>query len=115
MLTVRAVGALVRLFFGTVDEVQQGEKWRSEHVERAKPRKEPSLDEFLKAFDMAPPEQKIEFQRDNPTAKVLSPVLDGHEAARARRAKLLLQLEEAVPDSPKSPPNFALPPAFSDA
>ena len=84
-------------------------------MEREKPRKETSLDEFLKAFDMAPPEQKVEFQRNNPTAKVLSPILDGHEAARARRQKLLTELEEAVPESPKSPPNFALPPAFSDA
>ena len=103
------------LYHNTVDEVEQVKKWKNERVEREKPRREPSLDEFMKAFEMTPSD-KIEFARDDPTAKVLSPILDGHEAARERRAKLLLELEEAVPEGrPPSPKKFLLPPAWSES
>ena len=100
------------LYNGAVDEFVQKDKWSTEQAEREKPRRESSLDEFLKAFQMNPQQGRIEFSRDDPTSKVLSPVLDGHEQARKRRAKLMVELEEAVPASPKS---FQLPPVWSEA
>ena len=102
------------LYHRTIDEDSQQAKWKEERVDRARPRRESTLDEFLRAFDMVP-QPVIEFARDEATSKVLSPVLDGHEAARQRRAKLLLELEEAVPEGPPSPKKFSLPPAWSEA
>ena len=65
----------------------------------------------MKAFDLAP-EKSIEIDRKDKTSVVLSPVLDGHEAARSRRAQLLHELEEAVPEPPAK---LLLPPAWSEA
>ena len=79
--------------------------------ERGKPKREPNLDEFMKTFGLVP-EQPIQYSRDDTTSVELSPVLDGHEKSRSRRAKLLLELEEAVPEAPAK---MVLPPAWSDA
>ena len=102
------------LYNGAVDEFQQNDKWSTEQAERQKPRRESSLDEFLKAFELIPQQGGIEFSRDDPTSKVLSPVLDGHEQARQRRAKLMMELEEAAP-APTSPKSFYLPPVWSES
>ena len=84
---------------------------KNEQVERGKPKREPNLDEFMKTFGLVP-EQPIQYSRDDTTSVELSPVLDGHEKSRSRRAKLLLELEEAVPEAPAK---MVLPPAWSDA
>ena len=99
------------IYSGACDEVVQIEKWKTEAAEREMPRAEASLDEFLKAFDLVPTKAApFPVRKDDETAVVLSPVLLGHEKARERRAKLLLELEEAVPEN--SPP-LMLPPAWS--
>ena len=98
-------------YSGGIDEAQQEGKWKNEQVERGKPKREPNLDEFMKTFALVP-EQRIQYSRDDTTSVELSPVLDGHEKSRSRRAKLLLELEEAVPEAPVK---MVLPPAWSDA
>ena len=100
------------LYNGAVDEFVQKDKWSTEQAEREKPRRESNLNELLAAFHQGKRQGSIEFSRDDQTSKVLSPVLDGHEQARQRRAKLMMELEEAVPTSPKS---FQLPPVWSEA
>ena len=126
-----------QLYQGVVDEVEQKRKWQEEMAERRKPRAEPTLDEFLKAFSLLPcasargtrgqpyshscephpfnptlcREQVVSYSSNDTTACELSPVLDGHEQSRKRRAKLLQELEEAVPDAPAM---LALPPAIVD-
>ena len=101
------------LYQGAIDETEQVAKWKNEQVERTMPRPF-SLDEFLKTFELVPPPGPgIEFVRDSPTSKTLSPVLLGHEASRARRARLNKELEEAVPEG--TPKNFLLPPAWSES
>ena len=94
------------LYQGAIDEVDQRDKWKAEAVERAKPRPEPNLNEFMKAFDMLPKEA-VSYKRDDPTSAQLSPVLLGHEERRKRHANLLKELEEAEPEMP---PKVALPP-----
>ena len=98
-------------YSGGIDEAQQEGKWKNEQIERGKPKREPNLDEFMKTFGLVP-EQPIQYSRDDTTSVELSPVLDGHEKSRSRRAKLLLELEEAVPEAPAK---MVLPPAWSDA
>ena len=102
------------LYYGAVDEFVQKDKWSTEQAEREKPRRESNLNELLAAFHHGKRQGSIEFSRDDQTSKVLSPVLDGHEKARQRRAKLMLELEEAVP-AQSSPKSFHLPPAWSEA
>ena len=102
------------LYYGAVDEFVQKVKWSTEQAEREKPRRESNLNELLAAFHQGKRQGSIEFSRDDQTSKVLSPVLDGHEKARQRRAKLMLELEEAVP-AQSSPKSFHLPPAWSEA
>ena len=102
------------LYNGAVDEFVQKDKWSAEQAEREKPRRESNLNELLAAFHQGKRQGSIEFSRDDQTSKVLSPVLDGHEKARQRRAKLMLELEEAVP-AQSSPKSFHLPPAWSEA
>ena len=127
-----------RMYSDTVDEVDQGKKWAFEQVERDRPRKELALDEFAKAsipshprsralarflaplsrplslfqvFDPAPIKVNT-YNPEDKTAVMLSPVLDGHEQARERRARLSKALEEAVPEQ-ESPKAFIIPPAFA--
>ena len=63
------------MLHGGDDEREQNSKWQREHKER-KVRKEPSLNEFLKAFDMMPSDS-VPVERNNKTHAVLSPILDG--------------------------------------
>lgn len=96
-----------------VDEVVQVDKWNKEQIERSRPRKESSLDEFLMAFELVQPSRGCpEYSRVNTTGTQLSPVLDGHETMRKRRANLVKELEEAEPEQPDY---FMLTPLWSDS